>query len=89
MASKDRSVVRLKGLELEGLHLGLTAFQKKPEFGPASLAVEGSSSVAGGAAVPWLLEAGSSLSLEGQAQRPNAEALESIFYGVKYGKASR
>ena len=48
-----------------------------------------SSSVAGGAAVPWLLEAGSSLSLEGQAQRPNAEALESIFYGVKYGKASR
>lgn len=41
VASKDRSTVLLRDPKLEDCDQGLVAFQKKPEFGPALMVVEG------------------------------------------------
>ncbi len=39
-ASKDYSVLRVRGLRLKDCQQGFVAFQKKPEFGPATIIVE-------------------------------------------------
>jgi hypothetical protein len=87
VAAKDRSTARLQGLRMEGARVGLTAFQKKPEFGPAQIDVEGLEII--DAVEAYLLEEGSSIRVDGQERPANADTLESLFYGVKFGKASR
>ena len=37
LASKDRSELHIDGLKLKNCNTGITAYQKKPEFGPASI----------------------------------------------------
>jgi hypothetical protein len=41
VAAKDESTVYLRQLQLKDCEQGLVAFQKKPEFGPAYMIVEG------------------------------------------------
>lgn len=39
VASKDLSSAEIKSIELQNIGTGFTAFQKKPEFGPASITI--------------------------------------------------
>ncbi len=45
VASKDRSALDIKNLTLEKADIGLAAFKKKPEFGPAHIRLKGLTAV--------------------------------------------
>jgi len=79
IASKDLAHVRLESVTIEGTQTGLAAFQKKPEYGPATLNV--SSTVLTGVPVPYELEPGSTLLLNWQRVSPTRDHLAELFYG--------
>jgi hypothetical protein len=41
VASKDRSTVELRDVVMDGLDIGLAAFMKKSEYGPAEMHIDG------------------------------------------------
>jgi hypothetical protein len=86
VAAKDRSTVTLQGAAITGARLGFTAYQKKPEYGPAFIYASGVSA----ANVPTLhlVAAGSVLELEGR-RVPASREVKARMYGVEFGKASR
>ncbi len=86
VASKDMSEIKIEGIEIYDSKIGFTAFQKKPEFGPASIEV--SELEMDKVDVPYLIEAGSDLTVNGKRIKPSRENVKDILYGVEYGKAS-
>lgn len=64
VASKDQSKAFFKGLTLQMSEVGLTAFQKKAEFGPAEIVVTGLHHE--GVKTPFLLERGSRIFANGK-----------------------
>ena len=67
--------------------VGTGIFQKKPEFGPASMKVN--SLEMERVSVPYLLEEGSRLVLDGQKVAANRTTVKDELYGKRYGRASR
>jgi hypothetical protein len=86
IASKDLTEVTLRNVLISDGDVGLTAYQKKPEFGPGSLVVEELEIL--GTDVPYLVELRSSVVVDGAAIEANRENVEDILYGVEYGKGS-
>ncbi len=87
MASKDNSEFHIDGVRIRGSEVGLTLYQKKPEFGPASMDVTGLSMT--GVTVPYLIEQNSKLVVEGTAIAPNRSKVKDELYGKRYGRATR
>jgi hypothetical protein len=87
IAAKDMSEVILKDVKISGAGVGIAAFQKKPEFGGAIVSV--TNLQMDHVEMPYLSEADSRLTLDGQLVASNHEDVESILYGVVYGKSSR
>ena len=85
LASKDRSVLIVRHSALRGNQLSFTAFQKKPEFGPAR--IEADSIELDGNKVDFLIEQGSALLLDGKEVETEEEVKERM-YGVEFGKKS-
>ncbi len=86
LASKDNSSLTVKNGRLANNHLCFTAFQKKPEFGPASITAD--SIGLDNCQLLHLIENGSSLKLDGQ----NVETVEGVkgkMYGIEFGKSSK
>ena len=83
VASKDRSSVLVEGLLLSGVKIGLALYEKKSEFGPASMEVRGARFE--GAETPYLLEEGSRLVMEGREVMPNATGVFDRLYGAENG----
>jgi len=86
VATKDDSTLKVTGLILEDNELGFTAFQKKPEFGPAileALEVEMKNNT-----LDYLIENKSSLLLNGELM-PTVDRVKDQMYGVIYGKSSK
>ncbi len=86
-ASKDGSELRVSGLRMERCSLGFTVFRKKPEYGPATMVVQGVETAA--LKTLYLLESGSRLTMDGEDLEPNEDRVRGLLYGVKYGRASR
>ncbi|MEM1269067.1 MAG: CotH kinase family protein [Bacteroidota bacterium] len=86
VAGKDRSTVTLDGGRILGAQVGYTVFQKKPEFGGAVVFATGMRVEAG---IPYLLQPGSVLRLDGTDQCPNENDPEGRLYGVEFGAASQ
>ena len=63
LASKDKSIFNISKTLLENNKLGFTAFQKKPEFGPAEFTAD--SVEVKNCELDFLIENGSSLLLNG------------------------
>lgn len=63
IASKDKSEVKVTESEVSGCKVALTAYQKKAEFGPASLEFQGQLS---DNETDHLIERGSKLNLNGE-----------------------
>ena len=59
VASKDLSQVTAKNVRISDSEIGLTVYQKKSEFGPATMAVEALEMT--GVEVPYLVEVHSRL----------------------------
>ena len=86
IASKDASTTELTLVDIRGCNLALTAYQKKPEFGPASIRSLGLTLANN--KVPFLLEEGSDIDINGEPVAPNAQDVKSMMNGIKYGKGS-
>ena len=86
VASKDDSELNVSNLFLKDNELCFTGFQKKPEFGPATLKI--TNAVMENNALDHLIENYSSLLLNGQ-QMPTVDRVKDQMYGVIYGKSSK
>jgi hypothetical protein len=86
VASKDSSSLRLDNVTIVGGQVGLTAYQKKPESGPASIVATNFSIT--DTEVPYLIEHGSSALVNGVLVKTVPQKVEPLLYGAQYGKAS-
>jgi hypothetical protein len=87
LASKDRSELQIRRSSITGARVGMTAYRKKPEFGPGRI-------VAVGLRLqdverPHLVEQGSTVIVDAEAIPGTMQRVEEILYGVEYGTASR
>jgi hypothetical protein len=64
VASKDMSSVTIESVKISDSNIGLNAFQKKPEFGSASIRASGLSMDR--VVTPYLIEAESSVTVDGE-----------------------
>lgn len=87
VASKDMSHVDISASSITGSKLALTAYQKKPEFGAASVKATGLKLK--DVETKFLIEEGSSVQLDGRDVPPNHKDVKELMYGVEYGKASK
>jgi hypothetical protein len=87
VASKDRSSLSLYDAVITDAQVGLTVFQKKPEFDAAAIVAHGVE--LSGVKVPFLVEKGSSILVDGKEIEASRENVKEILYGVQYGKSSQ
>ncbi len=77
-ASKDNSAIDLDNCTANQINYGLLAFQKKPEYGPASIKTHGFN--ADGAKTLFLIERFSKLNLNGTIIQGQGTKLADLFY---------
>ena len=87
VASKDLSAIELRQSTIRNSKIGLVAYRKKPEFGPADIV--GQELTLDNIERPFLLEEDSRMVVGGQDIPPTMEKVERILYGVEYGKKSQ
>lgn len=87
VAVKDDSVFTLSRLVVSKSQVGITVFQKKSEFGPGSIVAKDIS--ISGTEIPYLVENGSSLTVDQKKIAANRENVKDILYGAIYGKRSK
>jgi hypothetical protein len=83
VASKDRSTMVAEGLRLTDVKIGFALYEKKSEFGAASMDVRGARLENAG--TPYLLEQGSQLVMDGRDVTPNATGVYDRLYGAEHG----
>ncbi len=86
IASKDLSHLDIRQLSIRDCRVGFTGFQKKPEFGPGH--IEARKVSLNNVEVPYLIETGSSLRVDGKQIKASRKNVKQILYGVEYGKSS-
>ena len=87
IASKDISTMMLSNVKISGGEIGLAAYQKKPEFGAASITAD--ELEMDGVGLPYLVENRSTVIVDQQLIEASRDNVEDILYGVEYGKSSK
>jgi hypothetical protein len=87
IASKDKTEFEISHVKLDSCGVGFTAYLKKPEFGSAKLVVKNAE--ISNCRAPFLIENNSSMTLDGKVIPPSRDKVESILYGIEFGKASK
>ena len=87
VVSKDLSKVNLTDLSIIDTRLGLSAFQKKSEYGVASITISNLELV--NAVEDYLIEHNSQLRIDGQLTTTVTNNVIDQMYGKEYGKSSR
>ena len=87
VASKDQSEIQINTVKLSNCKIGFTAFQKKAEFGAASIRTTNLQMAS--IKIPYLIEEKSSLAVDGAPIPPSRKNVKEILYGVEYGKSSK
>jgi hypothetical protein len=87
VTSKDNSNVTLSNVILKNSKLGLTAFQKKSEYGPGRIEIENYNFINLG--LDHAIEVKSSLKLNDQSLRGTVTDVKALLYGNKFGKKSK
>jgi hypothetical protein len=85
VAGKDLSIVNAKNLKISRTKLGFTAFQKKPEFGPSEINVNGISM--SDIETNYLIESSSSLFVDNK-KIETTQNVKDRMYGVEFGRSS-
>ena len=85
-ASKDKSTIIADSISVANSKVGFVVFQKKPEYGSASMNISNGSIQ--NVETPYLLEPNSDLTINEKKYKTNVENVESLLYGVQYGKKS-
>jgi hypothetical protein len=83
VASKDQSTVVAEGLRVVDGRIGFALYEKKSEFGPASMDLRDARLE--GVATPYLLEQRSKLVMGGRSIEPNATGVYDQLYGAQNG----
>ena len=86
IASKDNSTIEIDSILIDASKLAYCAFQKKPEFGPGTIRAMRAESR--DVLTEYLIENGSSLSINGKEVRDKTDTVEALLGGVQYGTAS-
>lgn len=86
LANKDFSDVEGKKIFIKNCKVGITSFQKKTEYGPASTNLNYVKFIE--CEKSFLIEEGSFTKFDGAFISPNSRNLKNIFYGNLYGKKS-
>jgi hypothetical protein len=86
IACKDLSDLELSNVSINDTKVGFTVFEKKPEYGPATininqLAIEN-------VKIPYMIEKGSSMKVDGIYIDIIDGKVEDYLYGIEYGKRS-
>ncbi|MCG3119537.1 MAG: hypothetical protein ALAOOOJD_01967 [bacterium] len=87
IASKDKTELQISNVKLDSCGVGFTAYVKKPEFGAGTLIAKHVEMR--NCRAPFLIETNSSMKLDGKTIPPARDKVESILYGVEFGKASK
>jgi len=87
VTSKDRSKLFLSDSKLINVKVALTLFEKKSEFGPASMRADRVSIE--NSEIPFLVEQNSMLTVDGEILPPSRENVKELLYGAEFGKSSR
>jgi hypothetical protein len=77
--SKDLSTVKIDNAKISSCNVGFLACKQKPEFGPGR--IESSSFELDNTTIPYIIEAGSSLSLDGSEIIGNHKKVYEKIYG--------
>jgi hypothetical protein len=85
VAGKDLSIINARNLKIENTKLAFTAFQKKPEFGPSNIIVDGV--IMTNIELNYLVESTSSLLIDGKKVESSQNVKERM-YGVEFGVSS-
>jgi hypothetical protein len=86
ITSKDLSEVSLDNVQIEETKVGFVAFQKKEEYGPGKIKIEGLTIK--NLDVNQLVGPNSSIVLDGKSVTSERSEVKSLLYGVEYGKDS-
>ena len=87
VVSKDLSRVELKNLRITNTRLGLSAFQKKSEYGTATITIN--DLLLTNVEEAHLIEVDSQLLIDGEAVTTVSNSVIDQMYGKEYGKSSR
>lgn len=87
ITSKDNSNVTLSNVVLKNSKLGLTAFQKKSEYGPGKIKIDNYNFV--NLELDHAIEVKSSLKLNGQLLQGTITDVKVLLYGNQFGKKSK
>ncbi len=86
VVSKDNSFIEVDRIVIEASKLGYCAFQKKSEYGPGFIKIiNGELKKVG---FKYLIEVGSSLSIEGKDVKEKTKDVSKRLYGGEFGKKS-
>jgi hypothetical protein len=86
VASKDNTTIEIDNIIINSSKLAYCAFQKKSEYG-AGVIVANNSKVTN-ADLEYLIEIGSSLSVNGRIIEDKSDKVKEMLYGAEYGKSS-
>jgi hypothetical protein len=83
ICSKDISEIEVNEIVINSCKVGFTAFQKKDEFGPAT--IEGKNITLNDVLIPFLIEQDSKCTIDTIPIKSDTSKIKDILYGVKYG----
>lgn len=78
IACKDLSNAVINNVKIEDTNIAFAVFQKKPEYGPAS--IFGQKITLTKVTEPYLVESGSTLRIDGKTIKPNRKNLKKLLY---------
>ncbi|VEN74471.1 conserved hypothetical protein [Candidatus Desulfarcum epimagneticum] len=86
VAGKDLSEIDIDHIRLQNSKVGFSVYQKKSEFGPSTMKAFNLSM--NKVALPYLLEKGSKLEIDGKEVEPYKGKIKDLLYGAKFGRKS-
>ena len=87
IASKDGTTIDINGISINSSKLAYCSFQKKSEYGPGIIIVKNGTSK--NVKTKYLIEVGSSLSVNGTEIKSKSNKVKEMLYGTEYGKSSK
>ena len=87
LTCKDQSTLTIDDCTISNSRIGVTAYQKKPEFGPGSITATNLTQT--GSEVPYMIEKRSTMTLDGKAIASKYKKVKDLLYGAEYGKSSK
>lgn len=87
LVSKDNSRITLSGISIRNTRLAISCFQKKSEYGPGLIDLEGVDF--SGNEVSYLIEPASDLIIDNKIILEKTEGVIEKMYGNEYGKSSK